>query len=117
VHEPVIISQVAAQSPYSIWLILIDRVQPSLIAGVKCTALHCPTLPFFTANSRAADSYSIGDKIGDQIEGRDYRRRYQGVVMIPCVTVCRSAGVSYNGKERVLILASFLPTLYQSWND
>ena len=29
-----IISQVAAQSPYSIWLILIDRVQPSLIAGV-----------------------------------------------------------------------------------
>ena len=24
---------------------------------------------------------------------------------------------SYNGKERVLILASFLPTMYQSWND
>ena len=36
-HEPVIISQVAAQSPYSMWLILIDRVQPSFIAGVVHT--------------------------------------------------------------------------------
>ena len=31
-HEPVIISQVALN--HSIWLILIDRVQPSFIAGV-----------------------------------------------------------------------------------
>ena len=27
------------------------------------------------------------------------------------------SGVTYNGKERVLILCSFLPTMYQAWND
>lgn len=27
------------------------------------------------------------------------------------------SGATYNGKERILILASFLPTMYQQWND
>jgi ectoine hydroxylase-related dioxygenase (phytanoyl-CoA dioxygenase family) len=27
------------------------------------------------------------------------------------------SGETYNGKERVLILASFLPAMYQAWND
>ena len=27
------------------------------------------------------------------------------------------SGLTYNGKERILILCSFLPTMYQAWND
>ena len=50
-HEPVILSQVAAQSPYSIWLVRIDRVQPSFIAGVSSACEWSVTAVLYIAGT------------------------------------------------------------------